>query len=387
MRTYSLEKVNHFNLQKQHLTDESKSEDIIKITDDIFGLHATGATIPFLSLFSRMNNFSKDILINELTDKKTLARIRSVRRTVYIIPKKMIPIVYAATKKMIEDISERYTKTFGVTFNDYDKISKKILNIIGERGLTTKEIKEELDIKTNISPIVNLMCDQGLLVRGFSKKGWKSTIHTYYKFNEFFPDIDLNFYNEKEAQEIVIRKYITVFGPITLKDIIWWTGFPVINVKKIINKFKDELSDVKIEKNKDEFIIFKEEEKKLSGQIIPKQPVINILPILDPYIMGYKDRGRYLDQLNYYYIFDKSGNATNTILLNGQIIGVWDIDDPYVKMFFLNKIDGQIKDIISDKLIKIGKFYTDKKLKLKECKKMISLKERTAGSMMKPLKP
>ena len=38
-------------------------------------------------------------------------------------------------------------------------------------------------------------------------------------------------------------------------------------------------------------------------------------------------------------------------------------------------------------MIKIGNFYTDIELKIKECKKMISLKERTAGSMMKPLRP
>jgi hypothetical protein len=103
--------------------------------------------------------------------------------------------------------------------------------------------------------------------------------------------------------------------------------------------------------------------------------------------MGYKVRDRFFEQSKYYYIYDKSGNATNTILLDGRIIGIWDIDEPDVKMFLLEKINSGIKKDIVEKLIKIGNFFTEKELSFKECKTMIPLNKRTAGSMMKPLKP
>ena len=149
---------------------------------------------------------------------------------------------------------------------------------------------------------------------------------------------------------------------------------------------KDELISIKIDNMKNNFIIFQEDEKRLSDITTSHKPVVNILPILDTYIMGYKERNRYLNQKNYYFIFDRSGNATNTIILNGHVIGIWDIDEPYIKMFLLINIQTRIKKIITDKLIKIGIFYTDKKLKIKECKSMIPLNKRTAGSVMKPLK-
>ena len=57
-----------------------------------------------------------------------------------------------------------------------------------------------------------------------------------------------------------------------------------------------------------------------------KKKVVNLLPSLDPYIMGYKERERYfLSNNHYHYIFDRTGNATSVILDDGQIIGIWDV--------------------------------------------------------------
>ena len=36
--------------------------------------------------------------------------------------------------------------------------------------------------------------------------------------------------------------------------------------------------------------------------------------MLDPYLMGYKDRERYLDPRFKDFVFDRSGNVTNTIV-------------------------------------------------------------------------
>jgi len=57
--------------------------------------------------------------------------------------------------------------------------------------MTVEEIKNVLGIESNISAIVNLMCDQGLLIQGIPRHGWKSNIHTYYPFWNYFPDVNL----------------------------------------------------------------------------------------------------------------------------------------------------------------------------------------------------
>jgi len=117
--------------------------------------------------------------------------------------------------------------------------------------------------------------------------------------------------------------------------------------------------------------------------------IINLLPSLDPYLMGYKDRERYLNPKYYNYVFDRSGNATSTILLNGEVIGVWDIAEkaePVVKLFLFEEVRKTVLDDIHIMGRKMGKFITERKVQVKECSSMVPLTRRTAGGFMTPLR-
>ena len=188
----NLNSVNRFRIHKQHLADESWIEDIVQVTKDIYGLHATGPTTPYVSLFARARDFTKDKLDEELYVKRTLGKIRCVRTTVYVLPREMIPIAFAATKGIVEPNSEDFLQYTGVTKRQYEETSKAILEMLRGKGMSTLQIKKQLGTKVNVSPIVNLMCDQGLLMRGRSGRGWKGNTHTYYLFGEYFPGMDLN---------------------------------------------------------------------------------------------------------------------------------------------------------------------------------------------------
>jgi hypothetical protein len=120
-----------------------------------------------------------------------------------------------------------------------------------------------------------------------------------------------------------------------------------------------------------------------------KKPIVILLPILDPYIMGYKDRERYLDMDYYDYVFDRSGNGASTIMVDGKIIGIWDYADkpqPSVKIHLFKEVDKNVKNDIDSRAKKIGRFIADSKVQIKECKKMVPLPKRTAGAVMSPLK-
>ncbi len=387
MFTRNLNHVNHFVLQKHHLIDESKIDDIVKITRDIAGLHTTNAITPYLSLFSRTKNFTRDKLDEELYLKKTLGKIRCVRKTVYIQPKERLPIAYNATKKLVANISEQHLfKYLKVTKEEYEKTSKIIMEILKGKGLTAKEIKKELTWSINISGIINLMCDQMLLIRGKPKKGWKSNLHTYHIFDEYFPDVNLYISDETDAKEQLVKYYLDAFSPVTENDIVWWTGLPKHDIKHIIEKNLMEISYVKIDGLDNDYIIFSFDEKKFKSMKKPIKNAVNLLPGLDPYMMGYKDRQRYLNKKYYDYIFDRGGNATTTILLNGQVIGIWDFIEPTVKIFLFELTKKNVLDQIYSNAKKIGKFILGKKVGIKECIYMTPLTKRTAGGVMSPLK-
>jgi hypothetical protein len=105
--------------------------------------------------------------------------------------------------------------------------------------------------------------------------------------------------------------------------------------------------------------------------------------------MGYKQRDRYLDQEHYDLVFDRSGNATSVILVDGRVVGVWDFEDgkePLAKVFLFQELGRSLRDGIYAEAEHLGEFIAETKVKIKECESMVPLTERTAGSMMSPLK-
>lgn len=52
---------------------------------------------------------------------------------------------------------------------------------------------------------------------------------------------------------------------------------------------------------------------------------VRLLPVWDAYLMAYRDRARYLTSAHYDYVYDRVGNATSTLLIDGTLGGIWDM--------------------------------------------------------------
>ncbi len=388
-QAYDLKRVNLFVLRKQHLTERTRSDDIIGITEDICGLHATSAITPYLSLFARMKDFHREQLEEELYAHKTLGKVRGVRGTVYIHTRDMIPVAYAANRRLNIPLSERFYRYMDRTEEEYELLSRRILELLAGKGMTAAEIKKNLGEEGSVSRVVNLMCDYGLLIRGAPAGGWRSNVHTYHLFEEYMPGVDLASVQEEEAREIMVRRYLAAFGPACVEDIAWWTSFRKGEVKEILERLGDAVSNMRIKGLEREYLMLSSQEPELAAIKPSRKPVVNLLPMLDPYLMAYKERDRYLQPRYYPYIYDRSGNATNSIMVDGEIVGVWDFSEgkpSSLKLFTFGEASRKTLELVREAAFRLGEFIACGEVELKECKSMRPLSERTAGAVMAPLK-
>jgi hypothetical protein len=389
MPPYDLEKINTFVLRKQHLTPDSANGDITTIVRNISGLHATALTTPHLSLFARHPRFEKNLLENELYREKRLAKIRCIRKTLYIQTKEMLPVVHAATVAVVETASRRFMEARGITVDQYQRMSKEILDVLTEKEMTASEIKEILGSPPELSSVLYYMCDQGLLIRGKPKKGWRDKNQRYALFTNYFPDLDLTRHDEKEAIRLLVERYLASFGPVTKSDILWWTGLGKIKIRKALEELHAEVTHVSITGLEGKHLLLRSDIEPLSASSESSEPAIHLLPYLDPYLMGYRERSRYLNPEFTPMIFDRSGNVTSTILIDGRIAGVWDFDDqekPTVKLHFFSPPPADIRIGVKHKAARLGIFIAEDEVRIKECDSMTPLTERTAGGFMSPLR-
>ena len=389
MKSFTIDQVNKFILFKQHLAMNNKSDNIIQISDDLCGLQSTGPTEPYLNLLARTKNFMREDLERELYQKRSLGKIRGMRKSLFIVPKELIPIIHNAIKHLTVKRCDKYLEMRNISLEEYEDISSNILSLVDEKEMHTGELKKILNIKKDVVAVISIMGDEMKLIRSRPVKTWKDRRTNYAPFSQLYPDVDLNSIDEKSAIKLLIRKYIMNYGPVTERDISWWIGITKGRTHDALKTLKSELRSIHLSQIDHEYIIHESDVDRIDKISSSKVSTINLVPRLDPYLMGYKDRERYVNEKNIKYTFDVSGNAVSTILLGGKVIGVWDITEkPEVrgKMFLFNKHDQMVVKIIKKELKKIGKFLTDQEPPIKICTKMTPLSERTLGSFMTPLR-
>lgn len=382
------DRLSKYLLYKQHLLPESVSDSIVQIAEDLCGLHATCPATPYLSLFARMYDFSKTDLKTEVEIQRSLIRTRSIRNTLHLLPIVKYRSVFTLTRPQSEKRTEQYIKHLGLTRNAFDSLSEKIIVVLSGRGLTAGEIKKETGHSKYTSHVINMLCDEGTLVRGKINGSWKSNNHRYYRFEDFFKAAKSGRSQERETLEDFIMRYIRTYGPVKHADIIWWSGLNKTLISKILNSNGNILKEVEISESPGIYLMLKKDHKAFQLLRTNEKDVIHFLPAMDPYIMGYKERHRMIDDASCDYVFDRFGNASPVIVLNGQVIGIWDVaDDRNHVMFFLFRL---VRDEIYEKIIKagihVGRFYCDAEVDIFEVRSVVPVKKLTVGSFMSPLK-
>jgi uncharacterized protein YcaQ len=386
MNKFTLEAVNQFVLHKQHLTEESKGDDVVQVVKDVCTLHAQVPTTPYLSLFQRIRDFNQEDLERELYRKKSLVKVKCMRGTLFILPKELVvPAVVATRKQCVRDgallkqyaymqkvfqETKRDSSPFKVSEEDVGRFTREILDLLKEveEGLTVEEIKKRLGTQINISYLVYSLCDRGILARGRTGK-WTTAKHKYVLWDHWLPDVKIEMDKEK-AQAVLIQRYLAAFGPVTEDDISWWTGLSKAVVRKVLKEIGAEVEKIEIQGLDGTFILLKSD---LAGleRIAGAKDAVRLLPRFDAYVVGYKDRQRLIAQEYREKIFwKKRGEIAASILANGRIVGTWAHKKERGRLTITFSLFEEVSDRTIEKIYteaeRLGEFIGGKEIKVRQ---------------------
>jgi hypothetical protein len=173
------------------------------------------------------------------------------------------------------------------------------------------------------SRLVPSMCTLGTLIRARPRGGWRSNLYAYASLPDWLPGVDLDSVAPQEAQVWLVRRYLAAFGPVTPEDVQWWTGFSKGRTLAVLEALAPAVTSVTIEGLGEGYFMLVEDAQRLSGFAPPDGPSAFFLPGLDPYIMGYRGRDRFLAREQRGKVFDRAGNAMPTVWADGRVAGAW----------------------------------------------------------------
>jgi hypothetical protein len=321
---------------RHRLTAAAKADDAVAIADSVVALHGTDPATVFLSAAARMVTPSVERLEKALYDDRLLVRTLCMRRTMFVLPVAMVPVVQAActdalvpgerkrTLAMLEEAgvadADRHLreleaatvaaieKAGEVTGAELGKLvpglSQKLVVGVGTKwegtvGMTTR--------------VLFLLSTEQKIVRGRPKGGWTSSQYRWSPMSAWLPAVAAP-PTAADARVELCRRWLRAFGPATITDLKWWTGLTLGQVRTALAALDVTAVDLDGEPG----IV-------LADDVDPTpapDPWVAFLPGLDPTTMGWKQRDWYLGGYGK-ALFDTNGNAGPTVWSDGRIVGGW----------------------------------------------------------------
>ena len=326
--------MNRLYLIKHHLLRKAKKNQLARVVDDVCGLHAQAPATPYLSLWSRVENFENTQLDKALYNDKTLVKTWCMRGTLHVIPSEDLPIYNKALRRMWFEQHEPSNHAPGWPSMDDRKrlIYPKILEALSQKPLTRNELGAEVHqlLKDDFKPYESFFSAWGGILKETAYQGL--TVHAqpcgrescFARLDKWLPHINLDEIDEDQAKERLLIKYLHGYGPASLQDFSTWSGLNITDFKKAIEGVRPQLEEVEIEGVKGRFLMLREDFKALDSISVDEKAPACLLPKFDSILLGHKVRTRIIEDEHRKYVFKpKVGDIAATVLVDGKVVGTW----------------------------------------------------------------
>lgn len=301
------------------------------------GLHATDPLSVYLGASARSGGLAPAEIERALYDDRTVVRMLGMRRTMFVVPVGLVPVIQAAGTDAIAVLERRkllkYLGEGGVKGGDgwLREVEAETLAAVeargealaGELSAAVEPLRTEVEVGAGTkwaltqrltSRVLTLMAADGLIVRGRPRGRWNSTQHRWAPAAAWFDGSPSAPWGTDEARVELIRRWLATFGPGTVADVKWWTGLSMGQVRRALSEIEPQEVDL----------------DGIAGLVVSDdidpvaspEPWAALLPPLDPTPMGWQGRAWYLGEHGP-ALFDRSGNIGPMVWWDGRIVGGW----------------------------------------------------------------
>ncbi|WP_395296041.1 winged helix DNA-binding domain-containing protein [Kitasatospora hibisci] len=321
-------------LGRRHLlASAGRAARVEQVADALVGLHATDAATVYLSACARLAEPSAAEVERALYEDVTLVKLLSMRRTIFAVTEGFAPYVSASTARAIA-VKERATllkhlREFAEGWDEarLAETERLVLAALERRGeATTGELGADVpalretmlmsagkpyEAKQSVgSRLLRLLASDGHVRRCRPRGSWLSSSYPWAPVAQW-PDVPV-----REAKAEVVRRWLAAYGPATVEDVKWWTGWTLGDTRRALGDVG--AVDVALAGGGAGLVLPSDTEP------VPEpEPWAALLPGLDPTVMGWRGRDWYLRPEDVPALFDRAGNAGPTVWWCGRVVGGW----------------------------------------------------------------
>jgi len=311
-------------------------------------LHSTEPATVYLSLHARVDGLTVADVDKALYADRSLVKQLAMRRTLFVFPRDLLPAAWgSAAARVARTEWARVTKDVVVAGIATDggawlrTATDAVVEALRSGPLGTAELRErlpEIEGTVIISPgkkwggavqmaprVLTQLGAQGRIVRGDNAGHWRISRPAWTSMDDWLGERPSPL-DERAGYAELVRRWLWTFGPGTTADVQWWLG----STKGAAVRALDDVAAVAIDLDGTPGWLLPDD----VDEVAPVEPWAALLPVLDPTVMGWKERDFLLGPHGP-ELFDRNGNAGTTAWWDGRVVGCWVQDDAGVVLLRL----------------------------------------------------
>lgn len=333
--------------RRHHLSGDAAGPEAV--TRALVALHATDPASVYLSVLARSSVSTLADVAEAMYERRTLVRWLCVRRTLFLVPYEDVPGMQAAVSgkvadalrtRLVNQIARNGTAppVEGDAATWVDSLAERVERALQRRGSAggRQLSDDEPALRTTILPrapsdrphmvtssLLTMLGAQGRIVRGTPTGAWTSRHHHWEHVRRWWPQ-GLSAPDPGVAERELARRWLSRFGPATVEDLRWWTGWSRTTVRRALSGLP--LEDIDLHGTPGIHLTGAELDlPDLADEVADasaQPPVAALLPALDSTAMGWRSRDWYL-AVDPAAVFDRAGNIGPTVWWDGEVVGSW----------------------------------------------------------------
>ena len=320
--------------------------------DAMVALHGTDPVTVYLSARARVPAATVEAVDEALYGSRAIVRMLGMRRTVFVVPAPLFPVVQRACT---DDVARRLRRQLerdlangGVGDGDaagwLRDLGDAALRALAARGSATgaQLSADEPRLRTQLvyvpdksyggaanitSRVLGMLAAEGHMIRGHRRGGWSSGQFEWFPAAAWLAaapgpaadgadgPADAG-RDAATARAELARRWLLTFGPAPVSDLQWWAGWTGAQTKAALAALP--VCEADLDGQPGVMLVGDEPPDEPAAPA----PVAALLPALDPTPMGWQTRDWYLGPHGP-ALFDRTGNIGPTVWWEGRIVGGW----------------------------------------------------------------
>jgi hypothetical protein len=340
-RTLTQRELNRALLARQLLLERGRMS-IPRALERMGGLQAQYAPAMYVGLWSRLEGLERNAVTRAL-ERRAVVQATMMRATIHLVSKADYwPFTVA--------IREERTRWWERVHPNADPkemraAAKKLRRFLASGPRRRKEIEEHLgrQVALGIGAYVDL-------VRVPPSGTWDQRRADLYGLAEDW--VGQEDAEHHEGVELLVRRYLTAFGPAPKTDIADWAGLSVTRITQSLERmnlrrFRDDVGKELLDLPR----------APLPDADTPAPP--RFLPVWDATLLVHARRTQILPEEYRSLVFNiKTPNSVNTFLVDGQVAGTWRYESGRVKLEPFAPLPRKERRALDEEAARLAAFHT-----------------------------